>query len=388
MSKGVLEGVKVLDLSRVLAGPYCGAFLADLGADVVKVEAPNGDDARHLGPFKGEESVYFAELNHGKRSVVLNFKDPKDHERFMKLVEHADVVLENFRPGVTKRLGVDAESVHKTNPRIIYASISGFGQEGPFRNRLAYDLIVQAMSGIMAATGPEGGKPTRVGESLGDVVSGIFAGWAICAALYERERTGVGRTVDVSMFNSLLALQVTNLSLLLADGKLPGRIGNRHPVSVPFDTYPAKDGLVALAVANDRIWARLADLMGRPDLGANDAYLGDMNRANKRQELTQLVSGWTQTMTVAELLRKTEEAGVPAAPIWDLKEALESEHVVARHSLGHFTHPELGKMPYLRFPADFGCGNLEVSSESSPRLGEQTAGAVAAEWGRSANDDK
>ncbi|RIU50145.1 CoA transferase, partial [Klebsiella pneumoniae] len=146
---------------------------------------------------------------------------------------------------------------------------------------------------------------------------------------------GVGRTVDVSMFNSLLALQVTNLSLLLADGKLPGRIGNRHPVSVPFDTYPAKGRLVALAVANDRIWARLADLMGRPDLGTNDAYLGDMNRANKRQELTQLVSGWTQTMTVAELLRKTEEAGVPAAPIWDLKEALESEHVVARHSLGH-----------------------------------------------------
>ena len=258
MSKGVLEGVRVLDLSRVLAGPYCGAFLADLGADVVKVEAPNGDDARHLGPFKGAESVYFAELNHGKRSVVLNFKDPNDHERFMRLVEHADVVLENFRPGVTKRLGMDAESVHKTNPRIIYASISGFGQEGPFRNRPAYDLIVQAMSGIMAATGPEGGQPTRVGESLGDVVSGIFAGWAICAALYERERTGIGRSVDVSMFNSLLALQVTNLSLLLADGKLPGRIGNRHPVSVPFDTYPAKDGLVALAVANDRIWARLA----------------------------------------------------------------------------------------------------------------------------------
>ena len=388
MSKGVLEGVRVLDLSRVLAGPYCGAFLADLGADVVKVEAPNGDDARHLGPFKGAESVYFAELNHGKRSVVLNFKDPNDHERFMRLVEHADVVLENFRPGVTKRLGVDAESVHKTNPRIIYASISGFGQEGPFRNRPAYDLIVQAMSGIMAATGPEGGQPTRVGESLGDVVSGIFAGWAICAALYERERTGIGRSVDVSMFNSLLALQVTNLSLLLADGKLPGRIGNRHPVSVPFDTYPAKDGLVALAVANDRIWARLADLMGRPDLGTDDAYLGDMNRANKRQELTQLVSGWTQRMTVAELLRKTEEAGVPAAPIWDLKDALESEHVVARHSLGYFTHPELGKVPYLRFPAGFGCGDSAAFSEPSPSLGEQTAEAVADEWCRPKKNKK
>ena len=388
MSKGVLEGVRVLDLSRVLAGPYCGAFLADLGADVVKVEAPNGDDARHLGPFKGAESVYFAELNHGKRSVVLNFKDPNDHERFMRLVEHADVVLENFRPGVTKRLGVDAESVHKTNPRIISASISGFGQEGPFRNRPAYDLIVQAMSGIMAATGPEGGQPTRVGESLGDVVSGIFAGWAICAALYERERTGIGRSVDVSMFNSLLALQVTNLSLLLADGKLPGRIGNRHPVSVPFDTYPAKDGLVALAVANDRIWARLADLMGRPDLGTDDAYLGDMNRASKRQELTQLVSGWTQRMTVAELLRKTEEAGVPAAPIWDLKDALESEHVVARHSLGYFTHPELGKVPYLRFPAGFGCGNSAAFSEPSPSLGEQTAEAVADEWCRPKRNEK
>ena len=381
MSKGVLGGVRVLDLSRVLAGPYCGAFLSDLGADVVKVEAPIGDDARHLGPFKDDESVYFAELNRGKRSIVLNFKNPEDHERFMKLVEHADVVLENFRPGVTKRLGVDAQSVHEVNPRVVYASISGFGQEGPFRNRPAYDLIVQPMSGIMAATGPKGGQPTRVGESLGDVVSGVFAGWAISAALYERERTGTGRTIDVSMFDSLIALQVTNLSLLLADGELPGRIGNRHPVSVPFDTYPAMDGLVALAVANDRIWGRLVDLMERPDLGINEAYLGDMNRADRRDEITKLVSGWTRTMTVTELLRKAEEAGIPAAPVWNLEDALESEHVVARHSLGHFTHPGLGKMPYIRFPVDFGSGEAEVSSAPPPRLGEQTAETIAAEWG-------
>lgn len=378
----VLEGVRVLDLSRVLAGPYCGGLLADMGADVVKIEGPRGDDARSLGPFKDSESVYFAQLNRGKRSVVLNLKDPEDHARFLDLVAQADVVLENSRPGVTTRLGIDYETLREINPRLVYTSISGFGQEGPFSKRPAYDLIVQAMSGIMAATGPVGGEPTRVGESLGDVVAGVFAGWGTCAALFDRERTGSGRRVDVSMLDALLTLQVTSLSILTATGSLPGRIGNRHPVSVPFDTYRCSDGMVAIAVANDVIWSRLCQAMGSENLATDENYLGDENRANKLVEITALVTQWTSELTVEEALAATEEHGIPAAPIWDLDQALHSEHALARGSLGHFEHPILGMTPYLRQPIDFGTSAPDgpVTSSPSPDLGADTVEDVLASW--------
>lgn len=379
----VLAGVKVLDLSRVLAGPYCGGLLADMGADVVKVESPGGDDARHLGPFLDEESVYFAQLNRGKRSVVLDLKDAGDHQRFLDMVRQADVVLENFRPGVTSRLGIDAATLHEVNPRLVYASVSGFGQSGPFSKRPAYDLIVQAMSGLMAATGPVGGTPTRVGESLGDITAGVFAGWAICAALFDRERTGRGRNLDVSMFDSLLALQVTSLSLLTATGSLPGRIGNRHPVSVPFDTYPARDGMVAIAVANDAIWARLCTVMGRPELAVDANYLGDTQRSAKLDEITHLVTVWSRELAVEEILEAANAAGIPAAPIWDLEQALKSDHAVHRHPLGTFQHPVLGETPYLRHPVNF--GDLDTSqpviSSSSPALGSATVEDVLTSWG-------
>lgn len=381
-STSVLAGVKILDLSRVLAGPYCGGLLADMGADVVKIESPGGDDARHLGPFSQGESVYFAQLNRGKRSIVLDLKSAEDHQRFLDLVRQADVVLENFRPGVTTRLGIDAAALQAINPRLVYASVSGFGQAGPFSKRPAYDLIVQAMSGIMAATGPVGGTPTRVGESLGDVVAGVFAGWAICAALFDRERTGIGRHVDVSMFDALLALQVTSLSLKTATGALPGRIGNRHPVSVPFDTYPASDGMVAIAVANDPIWGRLCTVMDKPELAVDPAYLGDENRSHKLDEITDLVTQWTQQHTVEEILTAAEEAGIPSAPIWDLGQALDSEHAAYRHSLGTFDHPVLGETPFLRYPVDFGDQDTTqpVTSAPSPALGSSTVHEVLTSW--------
>lgn len=378
----ILAGIKVLDLSRVLAGPYCTGLLADLGADVVKIESAGGDDARHLGPFKNGESVYFATLNRGKRSIVLDLKDPADHDRFLALVREADVVVENFRPGVTARLGIDYETLSTVNPKLVYASISGFGQVGPFSKRPAYDLVVQAMSGIMASTGPVGGTPTRVGESLGDEAAGLFAGFGIALALFDRSRTGVGRHVDVSMFDSLLALQATQNSLLVASGELPGRIGNRHPVSVPFDTYPTSDGMVAIAVASDHMWQILATAMGRPELGEDPAYLGDMGRAGKLEEITALVSEWTQPMTTEEALAALEAAGIPAAPIWDLKQALASEHVAYRGSTGSFEHPQIGHTTYVHFPVEFGAYGPDHRHvlPPSPALGSSDADGVLSDW--------
>lgn len=376
---GLLAGVRVVDLSRVLAGPYCTGFLADLGADVVKVESPGGDDARHLGPFVGAESVYFAQLNRGKRSVVLDLKQDADRATLHDLIARADVLVENFRPGVTTRLGIGPEEMLALNPRLVYASVSGFGQSGPLTSRPAYDLVVQAMSGIMAATGPEKGTPTRVGESIGDVVAGVFAGWGICAALFDRERTGKGGVVDVAMFDALLSLQVTGMSLLSATGALPGRVGNRHPVSAPFDTYPTADGMVAIAVANDAIWARLCAMVDRPDLATDPAYLGDIQRTARLADITALLTGWTSPRSTAAVMAAAEAAGVPAAPIWDLQEALASEHVRERGSVGSFAHDVLGETPYLTFPVRFS-GAPAPAATPSPALGSTAAAQVLAGW--------
>jgi CoA:oxalate CoA-transferase len=376
----ILNGVRVLDLSRVLAGPYCTGMLADIGADVVKVEGPHGDDARHLGPFRDGESVYFAQLNRGKRSVVLDLKDPDDHRLLLDLAERADVVVENFRPGVAERLGIDHASLSARNERLIYASISGFGQDGPMRGRPAYDLIVQAMSGLMAGTGSEDGPPTRVGESIGDVTAGMFAAWAICAALFERERTRRGRHLDVSMLDGLLAMQVTQMSLLTATGALPGRVGNRHPVSTPFDTYRTSDGMVALAVANETVWSRFTTMLGRPDLPRDSRFATDPDRTRHQAALREVIEEWSSRLTTGEVVELADAAGVPAGPIWELDEALASEQVRGRGLVGSFDHPVLGTTSYLRQPVRFvapaGGGDGETltfppgpNAQPSPTLG-------------------
>ncbi|HET8601241.1 MAG TPA: CoA transferase [Segeticoccus sp.] len=370
-----LDGVRVLDLSRVLAGPYCTGLLAELGADVVKVESPAGDDARHLGPFLDGESVYFAQLNRGKRSIVLDLKDEGDRETLHRLAEKADVVVENFRPGVAARLGIDHEQLSARNPRLVYASISGFGQSGPLSQRPAYDLIVQAMSGLMAATGPEGGSPTRVGESLGDVVAGLFAAWSICAALFERERTGVGQHLDVSMLDSLVALQVTGMSILTATGALPGRVGNRHPVSTPFDTYRTRDGLVAIAVANDVVFRRFAALIERPELADDPDYATDRARCQRVEAVRTATEAWTSPRTTDEVLAAAEAAGVPAAPIQDLDEAINSDQLKHRGLVGEFEHPTLGVLPALRQPVSFAGDRVPV--RPSPGLGEHEADVLS-----------
>ncbi|TDD53150.1 CaiB/BaiF CoA transferase family protein [Saccharopolyspora elongata] len=375
---GLLDGVRVLDLSRVLAGPYCTAMLADLGADVVKVEPVHGDDARHLGPFVDGESVYFAQLNRGKRSLALDLKDADDHALFRSLAARADVVVENFRPGVAAKLGVDYATLSADSPGLVYASISGFGQDGPLSHLPAYDLVVQAMSGLMAATGQPAGPPTRTGESLGDLCAGMFAAWGICAALFARERTGRGRHLDVAMLDSLVAMQVTAMSLLTATGRLPGRTGNRHPVSAPFDTFQAADGPVAIAVASDSVFARLAQMLGKPALATHERFAADTARTENRELLRGIIEAWTQRRSVSEVVAAAERAGVPAGPIWDLAEAVGSEQVRGRGLVADLEHPELGALRYLKQPVRFGDAD-ERPSPRTPRLGEH-AEDVRREW--------
>ncbi|MDA3625640.1 CoA transferase [Saccharopolyspora sp. WRP15-2] len=375
---GLLDGVRVLDLSRVLAGPYCTAMLADLGADVVKAEPVRGDDSRHLGPFVDGESVYFAQLNRGKRSVALDLKDADDREFFRCLARRADVVVENFRPGVAAKLGVDHATLSADNPRLVYASISGFGQHGPLSHLPAYDLVVQAMSGLMAATGQPAGPPTRTGESLGDLCAGMFAAWGICAALFDRERTGRGRHLDVAMLDSLVSLQVTAMSLLTATGALPGRTGNRHPVSTPFDTFQAADGLVAIAVANDGVFARLTDMLGKPSLAVHERFATDTARTENRELLHSIIEAWTQRRAVSEVVSAAERSGVPAGPIWDLAEAVDSDQVRGRNLVAELEHPVLGALRYLKQPVQFGDSD-DRPRPRIPRLGEHQED-VRADW--------
>jgi CoA:oxalate CoA-transferase len=327
-----LQGVRVLDISRVLAGPHCTAMLADLGADVIKFEMPEeGDDARHLGPFQDGQSVYFGMINRGKRSVEIDFKSESQRARFYELVASADVVVENFRPGVTQRLGIDFDSLKQYNPQLIYASISGFGQSGPLSKRPAYDIVAQAMSGLMSVTGFSSTGPTRSGEAIGDLCAGVYAAWAISSALFARERHAPGaQYIDVAMFDVLFSLQMTGLSNLYANGEAPGLVGNRHPVSTPFDTYRALNGLVVIAVASQRLFARLCECMGMPELAADARFVNDSQRTRNEPLLRSIIEGWTGQFSVDMLCDVLLDAGVPSSPVWNLAEAAGSEQARVR----------------------------------------------------------
>ena len=366
-----LQGVRVLDISRVLAGPHCTAMLADLGADVIKFEVPQeGDDARHLGPFLAGESVYFGLINRGKRSVEIDFKDPSDRQRFYELVADADVLVENFRPGVTRRLGIDFDTLKQHNPRLIYASISGFGQDGPLSGRPAYDIVAQAMSGLMSVTGFAATGPTRSGESIGDLCAGVYAAWAISSALFARERHAPGaQYIDVAMFDVLFSLQMTGLSNLYANGVAPGLVGNRHPVSTPFDTYRAADGLVVIAVASNRLFERLCQCMGQPELAIDPRFIDDASRTRHERQLRAAIEAWTAQHSVEHLCDGLLEAGVPSSPVWDLAEAASSEHARVRQLQ---FQPPGAAVPCVPQPVFFN-GHKPHAITAAPRLGADNA---------------
>jgi CoA:oxalate CoA-transferase len=368
---GMLSGVRVLDLSRVMWGHFCTALLAALGGVFIKIETPgSGDDSRRFGPYVNGYSVYFAQLNRNKKSVTLNLKDPEALAVLHKMAAQVDVVVENFRPGVAQRLGVDYASLGALNPRLVYLSISGFGQEGEMREQPAYDLVIQAMSGLMNITGSPEGPPTAVGESVADMWTGLFGSWSVLAALLARERGGAGRYIDLAMFDAMMALQVTAFSRLLADGQAPSRVGNRHPMTAPVNSFPAKDGFVVVVVSHDGAFRKFAEIIGHPGLPEDPRFRDNAGRRAHDAELTALITGWTQTRPVAEILAACRNADIPAGPVWDLAQAHRQLQANGSPLLQTADHPVAGSLQFLLQPARF--SDAPAAPQRDPVLGEHT----------------
>jgi CoA:oxalate CoA-transferase len=368
VSRGLLNDLVVVDFTRVLAGPFSTALLADLGARVIKVEPPAGDDYRHIGPFSGKDSVLFAFANRGKESVVLDLKKPEDLEFARKLADHADIVVENFRPGVADKLGIGADELRKRNPRLVYASISGFGQSGAFRERPAYDLIVQAMTGLMTVTGEPDGPPTMIGEAFGDLTAGLFASWAILAALHQRERTGEGCAIDLAMFDSLLSMMPTATCRYIATGKVPHRVGNRHALSAPFGAFRTGDGYVVVAVLNEKLFEQFCNTIGRPDLLADPRFSSDSERTINEAVLREAFEQWSLARTTQETVAALSASGVPVAPIDHVGTAVDSENTKER-KLFRSASFGAGTVNVPEQPAAF--SNIERGSATHiPALGE------------------
>lgn len=327
---GPLSGLRVVDFTRVLSGPFSTALLADLGAEVIKVESPGGDDYRHVGPFIDGNSALFAFANRGKKSVVLDLKKPDDLAAAIRLASEADVVVENFRPGVAQRLGIGHEALRALNEKLIYASISGFGQDSPFRERPAYDLVVQALTGLMSINGASDGPPTIVGEAFGDLTAGLFASWAILAAVVQRGATGQGCHIDVAMFDSLLSMMPTAAGSYVATGKTPARFGNRHAFSAPFGAFAAKDGDVVIAVLNNKLFEVLARLIGRLDLLEDARFASDESRGANESALRAAIEDWSRSMNFAKVVEGLDAAGIPCAAIDDLAGAVDGPQAAAR----------------------------------------------------------
>lgn len=371
-----LDGLRILDFTRVLAGPLATALLADLGAEVIKVEPPQGDDYRAIGPMKNGESALFTVMNRNKKSLVLDLKLKESVDLIRALAGRVDVVIENFRPGVAERLGIGPAALLASNPKLVYVSVSGFGQTGPCASRPAYDVIVQAMSGIMEATGDPDGPPTLVGEAISDVVAGLFASWATLAAVHQTTRTGQGQHVDVAMFDTTLSFLATSVSRYLFTGRPARRVGNRHPLSAPFGVYRAQDGHFALAVLNRKLFAALATAMGRPELGQDDSLATDEQRSAREPELRAAIEAWAAQHAVEAVVAHLEAAGVPVAPIWNIAQALDSPQAQARELLQPVDD---ARLPGLRLPTQpvrFG-GAAPNRASRAPALGEHSNDILA-----------
>ncbi len=331
-SEGPLSGVTVIDLTRVLAGPFCTMILRDLGARVIKVEAPGrGDDARHFGPFVDGRSAYFESLNHGKESIALDLKSNDDRKLFDRLLDTADVLVENFRAGAMERLGYGWDELHRRCPRLIYAATSGFGHTGPYSRRPAYDLVVQAMGGIMSLTGHPGGPPTRVGTSVGDITAGLFTAVGINAALASRGSSGKGTKIDVSMMDCQVAILENAIARYGATGEVPGPLGARHPSITPFEAYATLDGHVVIAAGNDTLFETLCRAIGRPELASNPLFLNNDARTKHASALKDELEDTLTKRETALWLHILEESGIPCGPINSVRDVLEDEQVLARN---------------------------------------------------------
>jgi len=368
---GALSDIKVLDLTRVLAGPYATMLLADLGAEIIKIEQPEkGDDSRAYGPYKNGESAYFMSLNRNKESLTLNLKTPEGKEILKSLVKQVDVLVENFRPGTMEKLGLGYEVLKEINPRLIYASSTGYGQTGPYSQRPAYDAVVQAMGGIMSITGQEGGVPTRVGTSVGDITAGLFCAVGILAALHERESSGSGQMVDVAMLDCQVAILENAISRYEFTGEIPHPIGNRHPSIVPFETFDTRTSPIMVAAGNDRLWTTLCDLMGL-DIAADPRFETNPKRNENYTELRPLLAERFLTKSAEEWQVMFDEAGIPSGPINTVDKVVTNEQVVAREMVVEVKHPRAGatRIPGIPIKLSRTPGEIRVPA---PVLGADT----------------
>jgi CoA:oxalate CoA-transferase len=369
MGNGPLEGITVVDLSRVLAGPYCTMVLADLGARVIKVERPGtGDDARQIGPFAHGKSAYFMSLNRGKQSIALDLQDAGDRDVFEKLLGCSDVLVENFRPGAMERLGYGWEPLHERYPRLIYAAVSGFGHTGPLASRPAYDVVVQGMGGIMSMTGSPAGEPTRVGSSIGDITAGLFAAVGIQAALLERERTTVGVKVDVSMLDCQVAILENAIARYSATGEIPGPLGSRHPSITPFEAFRAGRGHVIIAAGNDALFRRLCRCLGRDTLANDPRFASNDLRTQHCGELTSELERALAPRSAAEWLEILDAEGIPSGPINDVAQVLSHPQVRARNMIVSVDDPVAGVVEMAGNPIKLSNHADRTTREPGPDL--------------------
>ena len=367
-----LEGIRVLDLTRALAGPFCTLMLGDNGADVIKVEMPgSGDDTRKWGPpFIGEESAYFLSINRNKRSLTLNLRDPQAKEIFLKLAKNSDVIVENFTPGVMERFGLDYEAVKATNPNVIYCSISGFGQDGPYRSRPAYDQIMQGIGGLMSVTGEPDGEPQKIGVAVTDIGAGMWAAFAIMAALHHRGQSGAGQYIDVSMMDAQIAWLTYQAGYFFANGTPPKRMGAAHPTLVPYQAFMCQDGkYINVAVGSDRIWDRFCQGINREDLKDHPDYANNGDRVRNRGAMVSMLQEYFLTRPVADWVKDLQAVNVPCGPINDLADVFADAQVLARNMYQEMPHPTLGSIKQTGLPIKFSAtpGGLD---RHPPLLGE------------------
>ncbi len=369
---GALAGVKILDLTRVLAGPFCTMVLADLGADVIKIEAPDtGDDSRSFGPFVKGESSYFMSLNRGKKSLTLNLRQPEGKAIFKDLVRKVDVLIENFRPGTMEKLKLDYPVLAAENPMLIYAAISGFGQSGPYREKPAYDFIVQGLGGVMGLNAHPGGPPTRVPVGIGDITAGLFAAVGILAALREREGSGKGQMIDVAMLDCQVSLLENPLARYFATGEVPKPIGNTHPTINPTGAYPTKDGYLIIAVGNDNLWKTFCQAVGKAEWADDPRFLTNAQRTENLKQLGRLLEELFRVRTTAEWIERLEKAGIPCGPIHSVDQVANDPHVGFREMIVPVNHPVAGVVKMAGVPIKMSRTPGSISAPP-PVMGEHT----------------
>jgi CoA:oxalate CoA-transferase len=386
MAAGPFSGLLVLDLTRVLAGPYAALLTAELGARVIKIEPPNtGDDSRAIGPFLKSEngktkSGYFISINRGKESIALDLKSEGDRRIFEALLSRADVLIENYRGGTMERLGYGWDSLKEKYPRLVYAGVSGFGHTGPYAARPAYDMVVQAMGGIMSLTGHPGGEPTRVGSSIGDLTAALFATIGIATALYDREKTGRGMKVDVGMLDCQVAILENAIARYVATGEVPGPLGARHPSIAPFQTYRTRDGHIVIAAATDALFARILKVLGRPELASDSRFRNNPDRVAHWQELEREMEAALAARTSKAWLALLEAEGVPCAPLNDVADVMADPQVKARNMIVTAADPDLGPIRMQGNPIKLSAYGDSATRSAAPDLDADRA-AILKELG-------